>query len=108
MLSQPEHYCCQSHHRQVVVRPFLVAGCHPTKLFEAQNATLYDIALGILGLHKHDRTPALTAFLGPLLPLVAPLRDQMLDAASTQSLPTTRITIAFVVAQFTRPLAGTP
>jgi hypothetical protein len=40
MLSQPKHYRCQGHQRQVVVRPFLVARSDPTKLFETQNAAV--------------------------------------------------------------------
>src|SRR5947209_8598663 len=96
MLSQPKDYRRQCHHCQVIALSLFIAGRDATPLLEAQNAALHDIAPCIICRDKHDRTTAKRTFFLPLLTLVAPLRDQMLDTAPAKRLAATRITIALV------------
>src|SRR5581483_4997173 len=99
MLSRPQDYRRQGHHRQVVDCALLVAGRHPTPLLQTQNAALHPVTLGIVGSHKDHRTPAKTPCLLALLPLVPTLRDQRRSPPTPQRPTTTRVAVACVGAQ---------
>jgi hypothetical protein len=107
MLSQPEHYRGQCHKCLVVNGSLVVTSGHPTPLFQTQNTAFDHVALGIVRLHKHDRSPATTAFFQTLRPLILAFGNDGAQFSTPKRLSTTRITIAFVQTSLARSLART-
>jgi hypothetical protein len=108
LMANPELYCGERGHRQVTARPLVIPRGDRPELLEPVDQPLHRVASAIHHAVEAGRSPTSAPFPRSGGPLILPFGNDVADLAAPQQRTAAGIAVAFVQAQDSGSLPGSP